>query len=192
MMGVIVCLIISILAKITAADETMTQPFPVYRMKEVKFTGGVAGATNEYSNDWRAELAFIPQTPVEKGWHTGPKSGPALNLPVMIWYDFKSDGVRPSEVSFQPAQKEVTKSPTSYQFVGSNDAVCNDDSVWTILCEDLSDRTWRNDWEVKYCKVKPEITEKFRCLGIRILANRHKDGWTHARNIRVWEKIGLF
>ena len=79
--------------------------------------------------------------------------------------------------------------PTSYQFVGSNAAVCNDDSTWTILCEDLSDRVWRNDHEVRYCKVKPEIVGKFRCLGIRVLANRRTDGWTSLRNIRMWERI---
>ena len=71
---------------------------PVYRIKEVKFTGGVAGATNFHNNAWRPEGAFMPQMPLHKGWHTGPSSGPAINLPVMIWYDFKADGVRPSEV----------------------------------------------------------------------------------------------
>ena len=81
--------------------------------------------------------------------------------------------------------------PSSYQFVGSNDATCNDDSVWTVLCEDLSDRAWRNHWEVRYCKVKPEMSEKFRCLGIRALANRRTDGWTSLRNIRMWERIEI-
>ena len=76
-----------------------------------------------------------------------------------------------------------------YQFVGSNDATCNDDATWTVLCEDLSDRAWRNEWEVRYCKVKAEISEKFRCLGFRVLANRRTDGWTSLRNIRMWERI---
>ena len=37
--------------------------------------------------------------PVNNGWHVGPPgAGPPLNLPVMIWYDFKSEGVRPAKV----------------------------------------------------------------------------------------------
>ena len=74
--------------------------------------------------------------------------------------------------------------------MGTNDAVCNDASVWTVLCEDLSDRAWRNEHEVRYCKVKPEMrAEKFRCLGIRALANRRNDGWMSFRNVRMWERI---
>ena len=94
------------------------------------------------------------------------------------------------QVSFQPAQKGkyLQRAPTSYQFVGSNDNICNDAATWTVICEDLTDRAWRNEWEVKYCKVKPEMKEKFRCLGLRILANRG-DGWTTLRNIRMWERI---
>ena len=95
------------------------------------------------------------------------------------------------QVSFQPAQKSgaVQGAPSSYQFVGSNDAVCNDAATWTVVCEDLSDRAWRNEHEVRYCKVKPEMTEKFRCLGIRALANRRSDCWTSMWNIRMWERI---
>ena len=79
--------------------------------------------------------------------------------------------------------------PTSYQFVGSNDETCNDDATWTVLCEDLSDRVWRDTWQVSLCKVKPEMKEKFRCLGIRVLAGRRFDGWISIRNIRIWERI---
>ena len=95
------------------------------------------------------------------------------------------------QVSLQPAQTggATQGAPSSYQFVGSNDAVCNDAATWTVLCEDLIDRPWRNEWEVKYCKVKPEMKEKFRCLGLRVLANRRSDGWTSLRNVRMWERI---
>ena len=79
--------------------------------------------------------------------------------------------------------------PTAYQFVGSNDDTCNDDATWTVLCEDRSDQPWRNYWEVRYCTVKPEMREKFRCLGIRALKNRRDNGWTAIRNIRMWERI---
>ena len=95
-----------------------------------------------------------------------------------------------SQVALQPAQKgAVDGAPSSYQFVGSNDAVCNDGATWTVLCEDTSDRKWRSVWEVRYCKVKPEMTEKFRCLGIRALANHRPGGGTSMRNIRMWQRI---
>ena len=96
------------------------------------------------------------------------------------------------QVSLQPAQKgAVNGAPSSYQFVGSNDAVCNDAATWTVLCEDTSDRPWRSVWEVRYCRVKPEMTEKFRCLGIRALANHRADPhcWISLRNIRMWQRI---
>merc|ERR1712179_487883 len=46
----------------------------------------------------------------------------ATSFPVMIWYDFISKGVVPSELSFQPAQSggATQGAPSSYQFVGSN------------------------------------------------------------------------
>ena len=96
------------------------------------------------------------------------------------------------QVSLQPGQngKWLQGAPSSYQFVGSNDETCNGASVWTVLCEDLSDRAWRNEFEVRYCKVKPEMAaEKFRCLGIRALVNHRSDGWMSIRNIRMWERI---
>jgi len=168
-------------------------PFPVYRIKEVEFAGGVAGATSYHSNHWQPLNGFKRQQPVDNGWHIGKsptgKDEPQ-SAPVMIWYDFKSDGIRAAEVSLQPAQKGyVDGAPSSYQFVGSNDAVCNDAATWTVLCEDTSDRKWRSVWEVRYCKVKPEMTEKFRCLGIRALANHRPDGWMSLRNIRMWHRI---
>ena len=97
-----------------------------------------------------------------------------------------------SQVSLQPGQSNANSmkgTPSSYQFVGSNDKVCNDDATWTVLCEDLDDKPWRNHWEVRYCKVKPEITEKFRCLGIKALKNHRNDGWTSLRNVRMWERV---
>jgi len=166
-------------------------PFPVDRIKEVKFAGGVAGASTHYSINWLPDEAFRFDQPVAQGWHTGPEGGPPQTLPVMIWYDFKSSGIQPAEVSFQPSQagEYVQRAPTSYQFVGTNDAVCDLYATWTVLCEDLSDRQWRSITEVKYCKVKPEVREKFRCLGLRVLNNRHGDGWVSLRNIRMWERV---
>ena len=96
------------------------------------------------------------------------------------------------QMSFQPGQKKAEylgKTPTSYQFVGSNDKVCNDSATWAVLCEDLSNRPWTRYSEVRYCQVKPELKRKFRCFGIRILNNRVTSGQTNLRNIRFWERI---
>jgi len=191
-MGIAIMFQICLLTFVFLFGITRAQvPFPVYRIREITFSGGVASATSYHSDHWRPENAFKRQLPVDNGWHIGPGKTPAQSPPVMIWYDFKAEGIRPAELSFQPAQQSgaTQGAPSSYQFVGSNDAVCNDDATWTVLCEDLSDRAWRNYWEVRYCKVKPEMTEKFRCLGIRVLANRRTDGWTSLRNVRMWERI---
>jgi len=164
----------------------------VYRIKEVKFEGGVAAATSIRWDSWSPAKAFMKQMPIDNGWHAGPSSSPSNTLPQSIWYDFKTILVRPAELSFQPAQSTANTmqgTPTAYQFIGSNDKVCDADATWTILCEDMSDRAWRNYWEVRYCKVKLENTEKFRCLGIRALKNRRTDGWTSLRNIRMWERM---
>ena len=97
--------------------------------------------------------------------------------------------VLPFQVKLQPAQSDPNGAPSSYHIIGSNDEVCNDDATWTVLCEDLSDKPWRDHWEVRYCRVKPEITRKFRCLGIKALKNHRKDGYTNLRNVRMWERI---
>lgn len=170
-------------------SDSMIAPFPDWQIKEMSITGGSAGASSYYSDHWRPENGFkINQAP-ENGWHIGAASR-LDSLPHMIWYDFKQPFV-PAEISFQAAQanaNSVQGTPTMFQFVGSNDAVCNDSSSWSILCEDLSDKSYRNVHEARYCKVKPEISRKFRCLGLRILANKRSDGWTSLRNIRIWER----
>ena len=98
------------------------------------------------------------------------------------------------QVSFQTGQNEhnLQRGPTSYQLVGSNDAACSESSTWAVLCEDLTNQPWKSYEDVKYCKVKPEVTGKYRCLGIRVLRTRMMDsgdGWVTVRNIRIWERI---
>jgi len=182
--------IILIAALIAAASA---DPAPVNRIKEVKFFGGSADATSFLDHNWMPEEGFQKQMAINNGWHIGPIKGPraAQNLPVMIWYDFKTRSIKPAEVSIQPAQSggATQGAPSSWQLVGSNDVHCDDDSAWTVLCEDLSDRKWRNYWEVRYCRVKPEMNEKFRCMGLRVLNNQRSDGWTSLRNIRLWERV---
>jgi len=179
----------ALLGHVTANDVS---PFPIYRIKEVKFEGGVAAATSDHGTSWLPARAFMKQMKIDNGWHAGQASGVSQTLPQSIWYDFKTISVRPAELSFMPAQSNANAmqgAPSAYQFIGSNDKVCDGDATWTVLCEDISDTAWRNYWEVRYCKVKPENSEKFRCLGIRAMKNRRTDGWTSIRNIRMWELI---
>ena len=72
----------------------------MYSIKEVEFSGGVAAATSYQTDHWRPENAFKKQQATENGWHIGTEATgkEPQNPPVMIWYDFKSDGIRPAEV----------------------------------------------------------------------------------------------
>jgi len=163
-----------------------------YSIKEVKFVGGDEGATSFLDHNWLPEAAFAERMPYNKGWHVGAIKGihQAMSPPIMIWYDFKSRHITPAEMSIQPSQTggATQGAPSMWQVVGSNDAHCDDDSNWTIVCEDLSDEKWRSYYEVRYCRVKPEVKQAFRCLGIRVLNNLRSDGWTSMRNIRLWER----
>ena len=75
--------------------------------------------------------------------------------------------------------------------MGSNDAACSESSTWVVVCEDLTNQPWEKYEDVKYCKVKPDVKEKFRCLGLRVLRTRYSDGWVTVRNIRMWERIEM-
>ena len=39
---------------------------------------------------------------------------------------------------FWPAVEWIDRTPTAFQLIASNDAVCSGDSAWTVLCEDLN------------------------------------------------------
>jgi len=117
-------LALAFLIVVVSKSEELSQALG-NRMKEIKFGSGEAGASSFHSNPWRPEMAFKHNIRVGKGWHTGYVEGRANPLPVMIWYDFKSESFRPAEMSFQPAQehRNVERAPSSFQFVGSNDVV---------------------------------------------------------------------
>ena len=69
----------------------------MYRIKEVEFTGGVAGARSSYGQAQPAK-AFERDLPPDQNWHSGMRGGPVSNQPIIVWYDFKSAGIRPAEV----------------------------------------------------------------------------------------------
>jgi len=172
-----------------SADQCTTTK-GAYRIQEVAATGGAAGATSAWDSN-TVNGFYNPNDNVhDRYFHSGPKGGPPTPLPVMVWYDYKEKTIRPAEVSFLSGQStNLQRGPTSYQFVGSNDSVCNDSAQWTVLCEDRSNTAWNSYEDVKYCPAHPEIKDKFRCLGLRVLNNRQGDGWVTIRNIRIWQRI---
>lgn len=180
---------LAVLVSVAAALDT------AYSIKEVKFIGGESGGDGgALDSRWVPATAFKARAPIDSGWHVGPNpTGPnqATSLPVIIWYDFKTRHFIPAEVSLQPAQPDADAlqgAPSMWQLVGSNDIQCNEDSNWTVVCEDLSDKKWRSIHEVRYCRVKPEMEQSFRCFGIRILNNLRTTGWASLRNVRLWER----
>ena len=85
------------------------------------------------------------------------------------------------------------KTPSTFQFIGSNDAVCNKDSEWTVLGE-VVDRKVKTLDEVFTCDVRSEVYEsfpcqKFRCLGIKVMKVPEKNGgkyYATLDNFRMW------
>ena len=77
-----------------------------------------------------------------------------------------------------------------WQFIGSNDEVCDENSAWTILCEDLSGKRFESGTQSKYCTVKEGMTTKYKCLGISVLASPYP-GWPTVviNGIRMWERV---
>ena len=76
--------------------------------------------------------------------------------------------------------------------------VCDENSAWRILCEDLSGRPFARMAQSKYCVVDEEVKQKFRCVGISVLdasypesAQSH-EAKSYARvsvsGIRMWER----
>ncbi len=128
---------------------------------EVRFTNGTAGASSHNHDGVRTENGFVIKDR-NKLWASGPQE----RLPVFIWYDFKNRQIIPTRISFHP-RRDTTVSqtwnsmdfakrltPTKFQFVGSNDAVCNRNSTWTILCKDLSGNQIASQNETRQCRVE--------------------------------------
>ena len=152
---------------------------------------------------------FVVEDPT-KFWFSGPKAPKAPKapnyerLPVYIWYDFQRHQVAPTRISFHPRRADTNaadrrcnlerKTPTQFQFVGSNDAVCHRNSTWTILCEDRSGKPFASQDETRQCSVDDAaplpLRPKFRCLGLKILAvNSGNDRFGACLSgIRMWTR----
>ena len=114
-------------------------------------------------------------------------------------YEFK-DAVLPGRVSFRPRHDSGCGvegfwcGATKWQFIGSNDAVCDENAAWTILCEDLSGRHFERPGESKYCEVERSVKGAFRCLGISVLDSSYDGIYSgvSVSGIRMWKRVEEF
>lgn len=168
-------------------------PFPVRVIKEVPITHGKAGASSSWpAGAWsNPESAFLQN--IKEAWASGKYPNEVrVPAPHLIWYDFpEGKAFVPAEVSFRPRQDVAQgwqHAPTKWQFVGTNDVTCDQNSAWAILCEDLSGAGYKTNNDIKFCSVPLHFNRKYRCLGIRILQNTNV--WeTGLQSLRFWEKV---
>ena len=83
---------------------------------------------------------------------------------------------------------KLNRMPAEFQFIGSNDAVCNANSTWSVLCErDYPEKVASLD-EWRGCEIQDQslALTKFRCLGIKVLSAQEADDITALAEIRVW------
>ena len=166
-------------------------------MKEVAFKNGIAGASSNY-NPGRAGQAF--QRTSNAFWHSGRdadgKGDLVIPFPHLIWYEFKTPFV-PGRVSFRPrvsagcGDTGFWCGATKWQFIGTNDDSCDENSAWTVLCEDLSGRHFERQTQSKYCTVNKSGRKSFKCLGISVLDSSYAGNYACVSlgGIRMWERV---
>jgi len=165
-------------------------------LQEVKLEGGRVGCSSVYDTT----STYAPSNAIlhagNRFWQSGRDSEGLgeLNVPFphMIWYEFKTAFI-PRQVSFRSANPNCSAvgncGATKYQFIGSNDPVCNRYSKWTVLCEDMSGDYFRRISKSKYCTVMSERREKFRCLGVSVLDSSSYKGYATVSmaGLRMWK-----
>jgi len=171
--------------------ECDADPFPVRVIKEVPTTHGKAGASSSWRGGPWANPANALRQDIKEGWASGIFPNDVRTpFPHLIWYDFPAEkAFIPAEVSFRPRQAGSTQlAPTKWQFVGTNDATCDEKAAWAILCEDLSGAGYKSQGDIKFCSASVQINRKYRCLGIRILQNG-SGSETDLQSLRFWERV---
>ena len=155
------------------------------------------GSSSIHTNS-KAEWAF--QRTSNACWHSGHDANGAgeavIPFPHLIWYEFKSPIV-PGRVSFRPWDGTGCGSTgywcgaTKWQFIGTNDEICDEYSAWTILCEDLSGKHFERSRQSKYCEVGIEIKGAFKCLGISVLDSSFAGTYScvSMSGIRMWKRV---
>ena len=157
---------------------------------EVNFEEGIAGASSFYGSveeanrAIKAEDGFLPFE-MKKWWASANK------FPAFIWYNFVEQSFCPAKVAFYPAAYSYgfIQMPKEFQFIGSNDKVCDASSTWSVLCENKKVASVLSFDETRGCEVAigagaPFPGLKFRCLGIKII---QATGITAVRGIQMWK-----
>ena len=167
-------------------------------LKEVKFAGGTVGTSSYHSSSFKPEYAF--QRTSNQYWHSGRDANAAgeavIPFPHLIWYEFKS-AILPGRVSFRPrhdggcGNEGFWCGATKWQFIGTNDEICDENSAWTVLCEDLSGKPFERSRQSKYCDVESRVRGSFKCLGISVLDTSYAGGYSCVSmgGIRMWQRI---
>jgi len=166
-------------------------------LREVKFVGGVVGASSVYSMPaYQPANAFLQGS--DKFWHSGRDSQGKGDFyqayPHTIWYNFKRTFI-PAGVAFRSRPKDKTGcgvggcGPTKYKFVGTNDPECGQYSKWTVLCQDLSGIPFKYRAQSKFCDTDASMRESFSCYGIMVLESSYTVySVTSISGIRMWAK----
>ena len=156
----------------------------------MSFVDGIAGASPSRLLRHNIHAFDGNQRPCIGTWSFG-------SLPALIWYDFINRSVHPSKISFLARRGCVNcnpdQNPLVFQFVGTNDSPCNQDSFWTSLCQGRyhHPKSVRDEEKIAECHVKvddqlsSQIQSGFRCVGLRI---QHVIGvYAPLCWMRVWE-----
>lgn len=163
-------------------------------MSEVEITGGSAKATSVLSESYKPENAFIRGNP--RPWESGGDKKNDDIFPQMVWYDFgHGNAFVPARVSFRgrpdcSSSENLScrqRTPSIWEFVGSNDDTCAGSGNWTVLCQDLSDVMPQKVGETKFCDVHSNNPREYRCLGINVI--RVHDVYTTLSNVRMWKNV---
>ena len=172
---------------------------PGYTLKEISCVGGKVGSSSRYDTGQRYQPANAFQHKDETFYQSGRNENGTGNLvypfPHLLWYEFPTAFV-PSRISFRPGLKPGCGDngfwcgATKWQFIASNDPVCNEKSAWTVLCEDLSGKPFERGTQSKYCDADDSVHEKFRCIGISVLDSSYGGYTTVAvSGLRIWERV---
>ena len=170
-------------------------------LKELQFVGGSYGASSMNSPSQQVHNAFLRN--VDAYFHSGKDANgngaDSVPFPHLIWYEFKS-AVLPGRVSFRPRHDSGCGATgywcgaTKWQFIGTNDEVCDENSAWTVLCEDLSGRPFERSRQSKYCEVEQSVKGAFKCLGISVLDASYAGPYScvSISGVRMWQRVADF
>jgi len=162
------------------------EPLKQIKQGKIKFTYqdkavGDKGLARAFKKDFSDE---------QFGWY-------AFDCPQMLWCEF-DDAKVPAGVTFLPSQDQAQanyRHVTKWQFVASKDYICNKNSPWEVICEDLSGTGYKGSKQGKGCFAGKEVQEKYRCIGIRVLEGNYDFGKYYTNddfiitNINMYEKV---